>query len=132
MRYERPQARQLQWCTSGPGSQCPLQPGREAISSRKADYSGRRDHHITCYRCGGNHLAPACKFQKAEQECSIGKKKGHIARMCKAKAQVGSTSHKKQPKRNHYLDADSADTPAEGSYRALFNVKYAHCNLNYD
>ena len=32
--------------------------------------------------------------------------------LCKAKAQVGSTPHKKQPKGNHYLEADSADTPA--------------------
>ena len=30
-------------------------------------------------------------------------------------AKVGSTP---QPKRNHYLDVDSADTPAEGTYSA--------------
>ena len=94
-----------------------------ASYSRRADYTGRRDHHITCFRCGGDHLAPACKFQKSELECAICKKKGHIARVCKAKAQVGSTPHKKQPKRNHYLDADSADAPAEGTYSALFKVK---------
>ena len=61
--------------------------------------------------------------------CAICKKKGHIARVCKAKAQVGSTPHKKQPKRNHYLDADSADTPAEGTYSALFNVRYSNHSL---
>ena len=31
----------------------------------------------TCYRCGGPHLAPACKF--INSECKFCKKKGHIA-----------------------------------------------------
>ncbi len=40
---------------------------------------------ITCYRCGGPpHLGPACKFKNAKfLYC---KKKGHLARICKAKA----------------------------------------------
>ena len=32
---------------------------------------------IVCYRCGGEHLAPDCKFKNAE--CHICKKVGHIA-----------------------------------------------------
>ena len=35
----------------------------------------------TCYRCGGGHLAPQCKFNEAE--CHHCKKKGHLARVCK-------------------------------------------------
>ena len=31
----------------------------------------------TCYKCGGPHLAPACKF--INSECKFCKKKGHIA-----------------------------------------------------
>ena len=41
----------------------------------------------TCYRCGGPHLAPACKF--INSECKFCKKKGHIARVCR-KAQQES------------------------------------------
>ena len=32
---------------------------------------------VVCYRCGGPHLAPACKFK--ETECLYCKKKGHLA-----------------------------------------------------
>ena len=41
----------------------------------------------TCYRCGGPHLAPACKF--INSECKFCKKKGYIARVCR-KAQQES------------------------------------------
>ncbi len=53
---------------------------------------------ITCYRCGGPHLAPACKFKNTE--CLYCKKKGHLARVCKAKAR------RKQPSQHvaHYVE----------------------------
>jgi len=47
--------------------------------SKLSSVAGR----ISCYRCGGNHLAPACKFKDAE--CRFCKKKGHLARVCRAK-----------------------------------------------
>ena len=35
---------------------------------------------VSCYRCGGDHLAPACRHLNTE--CSYCKKKGHLARVC--------------------------------------------------
>ena len=43
----------------------------------------------TCYRCGGKHLAPVCKFKDAE--CFSCGKIGHTARVCrKAKTSAGT------------------------------------------
>ncbi len=63
---------------------------------------------ITCYRCGGPHLAPACKFKEAE--CLYCKKKGHLARVCRAKAKQGEQKHPKQS--SHYMatEGDEQDT----------------------
>ena len=38
---------------------------------------------VSCHRCGGPHLAPACKFK--EDMCYACKKRGHIARVCRSK-----------------------------------------------
>jgi len=43
-----------------------------------------------CYRCGGPHLAPQCWHK--DTECRYCKKKGHLARVCKAKTHVSSRS----------------------------------------
>jgi len=44
----------------------------------------------TCYRCGGPHLAPRCRHK--DTECRYCKKKGHLARVCKAKTRASSRS----------------------------------------
>ena len=63
----------------------------------------------TCYRCGGPHLAPACPHK--EKVCRHCKKKGHLDRVCRAKARAlaksnppttGPSPDKKPPKRTHY------------------------------
>ena len=55
---------------------------------------------FTCYRCGGNHLANSCSFQKAE--CRACGKIGHIAKVCKSKQpsrqpQGGTLKSSKKP-----------------------------------
>ena len=44
----------------------------------------------TCFRCGGPHLAPQCRHK--DTECRYCKKKGHLARVCKAKSRATSKS----------------------------------------
>ena len=44
---------------------------------------------ITCYRCGGPHLAPQCKH--LESVCHFCKKKGHLATVCRSKASHASS-----------------------------------------
>ena len=39
--------------------------------------------HVSCYRCGGNHLANVCNFQTAE--CRACGKIGHITKVCRSK-----------------------------------------------
>ena len=53
---------------------------------RTADPTKQQGTTVTCYRCGGPHLAPTRKFK--ETECLYCKKKGHLARVCRAKAKA--------------------------------------------
>ena len=39
--------------------------------------------HVSCYGCGGNHLANVCRFQTAE--CRACGKIGRIAKVCRSK-----------------------------------------------
>ena len=41
--------------------------------------TGCRPQTLVCYRCGGNHLAPRCRF--LDEECRLCKKTGHIAKV---------------------------------------------------
>ncbi|XP_011408064.1 PREDICTED: uncharacterized protein LOC105315208, partial [Amphimedon queenslandica] len=43
----------------------------------------RTREHISCYRCGGSHLANKCRFIK--KRCRACGKMGHIARVCRSK-----------------------------------------------
>ena len=67
---------------------------------------------IMCYRCGGAHLATKCKWK--DVECRYCKKKGHLERVCLAKAHA---QNKKVPA--HYVQAtEKTDT----AYN-LFTIK---------
>ena len=74
----------------------------------------------TCHRCGGPHLAPACRF--LHEKCRACGKMGHIAKVCRSKdkefkpaKQPASGSH------NRTNRLDGHDEVEEGSY-ALFTV----------
>ena len=59
----------------------------------------------TCYRCGGNHLAPACKHK--DTECRFCKKKGHLARVCRSKKSLENPPKKPNPKKNLFVSEDN-------------------------
>jgi len=46
---------------------------------------------IVCIRCGGDHLAPNCRFKHVE--CRACKKKGHLARISRSKPRKGPPKH---------------------------------------
>ena len=68
---------------------------------------------IECYRCGRDHLAPACTLNP-DTVCSYCKKTGHLARVCRSKRKDQSQQKGTQPKRNLYLSGD--DVPSVDAY----------------
>ena len=56
---------------------------------------------ITCYRCGGNYLATVCHHK--DTECGLCRKKGHLARVCRAKRRANETSILSQNTRKNML-----------------------------
>ena len=54
---------------------------------------------IICYRCGGNHLANVCRHK--DTECGFCRKKGHLARVCRAKRRAQETSMQSQNTRKN-------------------------------
>ena len=72
------------------------------------------DGPVVCYRCGGPHLAPACKFK--ETECLYCKKKG----VCRAKKKA--QDHKKPRQPAHYVQDES-----DGAYGELYVIRDPKC-----
>ena len=73
----------------------------------------------TCHRCGGQHLAPQCKFLDAI--CRACGKKGHIAKVCRSSGkshghtnQKATSSNNRQSKPRHHAHA-LEDSPLSGS-----------------
>ena len=91
-----------------------LPPGGTPTDPPKSD-----KHKVTCYRCGGNHLAPACKFK--DTQCNYCKKKGHLARVCRAKAR--HAEQKSQPQNLHIArEEDIADPPDDQLNQPIPNL----------
>jgi hypothetical protein len=92
-------------------------------SRRKNTKKESRDRStsISCHRCGGPHLAPACKFKEAM--CYACKKRGHIARVCRSRS---FNKGQKRDKGTHHLedqdDSDGSDGSDDQSY-TLFTVR---------
>ena len=90
------------------GGSAPLQPVQYTQKGVKFASSHTSP---TCYHCGGLHLAPASPHK--EKVCRYCKTKGHLDRVCCAKAHAlaksdppatGPSSDKKPPpKRTHYI-----------------------------
>ena len=66
---------------------------------------------ISCYRCGGPHLAPKCKH--TDVICHYCKKKGHFARVCRSKStpaiQKDSEKKKTLKRTNYVADTEVSD-----------------------
>ena len=52
----------------------------------------------TCYRCGGPHLANKCRHK--DTQCRYCKKKGHLAKVCRAKSRDSTPTQKQAPPAN--------------------------------
>ena len=63
----------------------------------------------TCYCCGGPHLAPECSH--IDTQCRYCKKKGHLAKVCRAKQKKASepTSSNSQPEKVHLVQQHQQD-----------------------
>ena len=62
----------------------------------RAEGPRRGTSTATCYRCGGKHLATACRFR--DSECHNCGKKGHLAKVCRSKPKyAGPTRPRESP-----------------------------------
>ncbi|CAG2223037.1 unnamed protein product [Mytilus edulis] len=65
-----------------------------------------------CYRCGGNHLATACRFK--DEKCHSCKKKGYIAKKCRNTSANGNLSENHREfksrfkPRAHFMEQDES------------------------
>ena len=64
--------------------------GRDKLSSAVHHHHSKKSTPPVCHRCGGPHLAPACRFTKAK--CHSCGKIGHIAPVCRSKPARNSAS----------------------------------------
>ena len=80
-------------------------PSRSEPRSRQDDFhyiprAGNQTPRYVCYRCGGNHKAPDCKYKDAI--CKNCSKKGHLAKVCRsAPARPEVPSNQKQRQQNN-------------------------------
>ena len=75
----------------------------------------KQSRKVTCYRCGGNHIAPNCKHKNAK--CYRCKGEGHLANRCKTKRD-GATGGAKQSKPEVKYVTDK-DSDSLGIYKML-------------
>jgi hypothetical protein len=92
--------------------------GKEQSKSTKTQGSP-----IVCYRCGGAHLATACRFISAV--CHACKKRGHTARVCRSRPNLG-----RQAKKAHHLvetEDEELDATSEEEAYDMFAVHSKSC-----
>ena len=71
------------------------------INRRPSSFNQER----ICYCCGGKgHLKPDCTY--LEYECNICKKRGHLAKICRAQDQEGARHKQKSVASTKYMYAD--------------------------
>ena len=74
---------------------------------------------ITCYRCGGPHLAPQCSHLNTV--CRFCQKTGHLARVCRRRGKTaqGKGSTEDKDSKAHYVSESSSE---QGEEYAMFPV----------
>ena len=86
-------------------------------SSTKTSPS-RGKGEITCYRCGGNHLATVCRHK--DTECGFCRKKDHLARVCRAKRRAQETSMPSQnARKNMFVTEELTQDETDRTYEML-------------
>ena len=68
----------------------------------------RTPPRFICYRCGGNHKAPDCKYKDAI--CNSCKKKGHLARVC-CSAPANTEALRNQKQQQQQANSQSPAVP---------------------
>ena len=102
---------------AGNKSEVPLHTEKELNYTRTS--SRPKGDQISCYRCGGPHLATHCRHKDVICHCC--KKKGHFARVCKSKDRQKTLSHsahleaaknKKplKPTPTHFMDEEQIES----------------------
>uniref|UniRef100_A0A1X7VAQ5 CCHC-type domain-containing protein n=1 Tax=Amphimedon queenslandica TaxID=400682 RepID=A0A1X7VAQ5_AMPQE len=62
----------------------------------------------TCHRCGGPHLAPACRF--INEKCRACGKTAHIAEVCRSQSKEKQRSTAGGSRQKEYRDTSSYST----------------------
>lgn len=83
---------------------------------------------VVCWRCGGQHYAPSCKFREAV--CNFCKKRGHIAKVCRSRSGSSSLGSAQRPKATvpstNYVEVEASESEQEGdtfdSSYSLFTI----------
>lgn len=74
---------------------------------------------VVCWRCGGQHYAPSCKFREAV--CNFCKKRGHIAKVCRSRSGSSSLGSAQRPKATvpstNYVEVEASESEQEGDFR---------------
>ena len=70
-----------------------------------------------CYPCGGSHLPKDCYFK--DVECHFCKKRGHLAKVCRAKTKAEGHRHQHKA---HQLTTEDEETETETEIYSLYKM----------
>ena len=89
----------------------------ESLHALKQDSPKQQPQRLTCYRCGGNHLAPECRFKNATcRQCG---KRGHISKVCRSSR---PPKNRTASNRTHQLQADTPTASTTDPEYTLYHV----------
>ena len=110
------------WETAEASSKDLQKPQNSSVHSlRERDPSRQQKHQqspaVTCYRCGGQHKAPDCRFKNTK--CHTCQKVGHLARVCRTHPHQQKRRKPTSHKTHHVGESKEA---AESEEYSLFTV----------
>ena len=105
----------------------------QAAPSRSEPHNKSEDFHYTprapprfiCYRCGGTHKAPDCKYKDAI--CNSCKKKGHLARACRS-----TPANTEAPRNRKQRQQANSQSPVVPSKKDTKTTKTHHLDAGSD
>jgi transposase InsO family protein len=99
-------------------------------TNQRQQRTPQNKQYSSCYCCGSNHPADACRFKSAE--CRFCKKIGHIAKVCKSRLRQPQIAHRSpkdrkrvnslQPESNPPLPQDTPGSPGSQDLYTLFTT----------